>query len=278
MPLFQRVPRFPPRPRRPPEHPLPQGMVRLHLSMGESANISLEQWAYQTPSYPAGLPTVGLIRATPTVQQETMRCWFLANYEPMLETEGDQDTSVSQTWTAERIILDEFSDIVADHVRGLVAREFDTQSTKWCVIPDLVPPVTVDLSDATIIDLPAITRELLERLERLERLQRESDEARRGIGGNQGPPLIDFSVTIAEAKQALGKDNPSGVTQASAALSTFKGLLPEIGKGAAQEVGKSAVQAARPYVAILAVWLFSEVCHIILQLERWIDLMQVVRR
>ncbi len=202
--------------RRPPQYPLPQGLVWRHFEADMAADQPLAEWAYQTPSNRLGLPASTLSSLPQADQDEVVRSWFLANYEPLgpgpwlaWDTPGAGWDSgakwAPETWPASAIIDDEFGSLLPDDVRASLAAELHVRSTAWQLIPGQVSSAVLDVSQATIADLPSIAEELLARLERVERLLQAGDEARHGIGGNRGPALVEGSNS-----SCRGKTGPQG--------------------------------------------------------------------
>ncbi len=76
-------------PRRPPQHPLPRGWIwRLADADEFRADNPIAEWAYVTPQEPDGVRTSALQYATSQQQTDTVRFWFLSNYEPFAN-DGD---------------------------------------------------------------------------------------------------------------------------------------------------------------------------------------------
>lgn len=205
-------------PFRPPDHPLPRGVLWRHMTAEDPAGSSLAEWAYATPRYPTGLRTSDLPQRTPGERAEVMQFWFRSNYEPMppgpwfsFDTPGagwGQRKWAPLAWSSSEILSNEFGEVVPDAEIGATAAAFAAQASLWILITDR--PLDLALLAQVPISLAAVQQSL----ERLDNALREFQQRAGGIGHNGGPPMIP-SDTLEAVQQAVG-DARAGLSHGSA--------------------------------------------------------------
>lgn len=168
--------------------------VRRQLRAGSAIGQPLAEWAYTSPRFPNGYTLSDPEWSSPSIQQELVAFWFLANFEPFQIKNWSEYFAFGRTPfgtaplapssdTSERIITSEFGKAINPAVLKILA---DTFQGHWTYRIERAIAATGNAQEQIISRLDAI----IDALEALTSLEG-------GIGHNSGMtgPLDDIERT-----------------------------------------------------------------------------------
>lgn len=229
--------------RRPPQHPLPRGLIWKPLGFGIGAfGDPMAEWAYRTPAQPQGLTTAALRRAPQLEQAELAdRPWFTLGSSVL----GGPDVLAPEHAPALTFLEEEFAGVVSPEVIANVAARLQREAEEWSPVPPDPAPSSAD-------DPAAAARDALERV--------EADLTVVGPGHNHGPALDPTIEADIREQVQLGRDaikagvrGKEGATLVRAGLLTLAGT---VGLALAKRLAEHTADDVYPHIkhalAILA--------------------------
>ncbi len=227
--------------------PLSRGVILRPRSDSNRYGTSNTERAYVNAAYPTALRDDELHTLSREKQAQVAAFWFLSNYEPFPDDGQwcgpgpdypgfDQGVCPPDRWSPDTLLRKEFTGVVRFGVRNSLAAEFSAQSPKWMLISDQ-PTV-----EATTTDPQA---ELDDRLDRLERIVARIEEARGGIGHNQGPPLLsDLELASAKESSQAARSALAAGENGQLILKSAQGKFTSLASSISNEMLKGAAKNA----------------------------------
>lgn len=268
-------------PRRPPQHPLPRGLVwRLADADEFRAGDPIAEWAYVTPQEPNSVRTSALQYATSQQQTDTARFWFLSNYEPFAN-DGDlfgfagqglgfgQAPFAPSSYPPDTLLQEEFAGTIPSNILAILATELGLQAGLWIPIPDL-PQTMLAIAEGSSADPEATVAAALAKVE-----ANVGQAELIGPGHNQGPPLLDARLreeiiqAVRMTQQGIAAKE-AGVSETKEGQNRLHDAMGAVGRGLMKAAADHAGKAIYSVAMTAAIELFHHLNEAPAALSQWL--------